>query len=90
MWFGSYLLLSLVAVLLQMTVFPTWFGPFRPDLITVITIGVALHRGPKLGAGAGIIGGMITDLLTGVFPGHGCPDQWAGGLDHWPFGTEIL
>ncbi len=71
MWVASYLLWFIGAVLLQMTVWPTLFQSLRPDLVTVITVAVALHKGPGKGAAAGAMGGVVSDLFTGYFLGMG-------------------
>ncbi|MDR5684106.1 MAG: rod shape-determining protein MreD [Armatimonadota bacterium] len=37
----------------------------RPDLVLVLVVALALHRGPELGAAVGLAGGLLQDLVGG-------------------------
>lgn len=59
----------LAAVVLQTTVFArfTVLG-FRPDLLLLVVLAVAVRDGPLAGARVGAVAGLLTDLLVTAAP----------------------
>lgn len=59
----------LTAAVLQTAVFPavTLFG-FRPDLLLLVVLAIALRDGPVSGAVIGALAGLLTDLLVSQSP----------------------
>lgn len=57
-------LLLVTAVVLQTALFPsvTLLG-FRPDLLLLLVLAVAVHDGPMSGARVGAVAGLLADLL---------------------------
>jgi rod shape-determining protein MreD len=62
---AAVLLLVLVtAVLLQTALFPHLsIAGFRPDLVLLVTVALALRDGPQTGTAVGFAGGVLSDLL---------------------------
>lgn len=62
-------LLLVTALVLQTALFPavTLFG-FRPDLLLLIVVAVALHDGSMAGARVGAAAGLLVDLLVSQAP----------------------
>jgi rod shape-determining protein MreD len=58
-------LLLMSALVLQTAMFPaiTLLG-FRPDLLLLVVVAVALHDGPLAGLRVGVVAGLLTDLLV--------------------------
>jgi len=58
-------LLLATALVLQTAVFPalTLLG-FRPDLLLLVVVGVAVHDGPPAGVRVGAVAGLLADLLV--------------------------
>lgn len=62
-------LLVLTAALLQTSFLPFLaFNGFRPDLLLLVTITIALHDGPMAGIRVGFGAGILTDLLLNAAP----------------------
>jgi len=63
------LLSVLTAAVLQTALFPalTLFG-FRPDLLLLVVLAIALREGPTSGAVWGALAGLLTDLLVTQAP----------------------
>jgi rod shape-determining protein MreD len=62
-------LVLVVAAVLQTTLFPslTLLG-FRPDLLLLVVVAIALREGPASGAVLGGLAGLMTDLLVSQAP----------------------
>jgi rod shape-determining protein MreD len=57
-------LLLVTAALLQTTLFPFLsLAGFRPDLLLLVAVAIALHDGPMAGARVGFAAGLLADLL---------------------------
>jgi rod shape-determining protein MreD len=58
-------LLLVTAALLQTTLFPFLsLAGFRPDLLLLVAVAIALHDGPMAGARVGFAAGLLADLLV--------------------------
>jgi rod shape-determining protein MreD len=58
-------LLLVTAALLQTALFPFLsLAGFRPDLLLLVAVAVALHDGPMAGARVGFAAGLLGDLLV--------------------------
>lgn len=58
--------LILMAILLKTTVLPVVaINTFRPDVLIVVVVGVALIEGPDTGIRVGFAAGLVQDLLSG-------------------------
>ncbi|MGI9016698.1 MAG: rod shape-determining protein MreD [Euzebya sp.] len=58
--------LILLAILLKTTVLPAFaINSFRPDVLVVVVVGVALIEGPDTGIRLGFAAGLVQDLLSG-------------------------
>lgn len=59
----------LTAAVLQTALFPslTLLG-FRPDLLLLVVLAIALRGGPTTGAVVGAVAGLVTDLLASQAP----------------------
>lgn len=58
-----------VAVVLQTALFPALtLGGFRPDLLLLVVLAVALRDGPGAGVRIGAIAGLVHDLLVTQAP----------------------
>ncbi len=63
---GVLLVLAITAQTALFPLLPTaWF---RPDLVLLVVVGVALSEGPLSGLRVGFVGGLLTDLLTTLSP----------------------
>jgi rod shape-determining protein MreD len=62
-------LIVVTAAVLQTALFPslTLLG-FRPDLLLLVVVAIALHEGPVSGAALGAFAGLVTDLLVTQAP----------------------
>lgn len=62
-------LVVVAAAVLQTTLFPslTLLG-FRPDLLLLVVVAIALREGPTPGAVLGALAGLMTDLLVSQAP----------------------
>jgi len=55
--------LLLTALMLELVVVARWSLPgATPDLLLVVVVGLAVVRGPVMGAGAGFAGGLMLDV----------------------------
>ncbi|GGI06807.1 rod shape-determining protein MreD [Egicoccus halophilus] len=62
-------LLLVTGALLQTALFPlVTIGGFRPDLLLLVTVAVALRDGPLSGLRVGFAAGLLTDLLVSQSP----------------------
>jgi rod shape-determining protein MreD len=58
-------LLLVTAALLQTALFPFLsLAGFRPDLLLLVAVAIALHDGPMAGARVGFAAGLLADLLV--------------------------
>lgn len=62
-------LLLLTAAVVQTALFPALsFGGFRPDLLLLVVLGVAVKDGALSGLRVGFAAGLLTDLLASQAP----------------------
>lgn len=62
-------LLLLTAVVLQTSLFPVLtLGGYRPDLLLLVVLAVAVKDGPLAGSRVGFAAGALTDLLVAQTP----------------------
>jgi len=55
----------IIALILQITVLDTIaIGWIRPDLLLVLTVAIAMHRGKLTGLKAGLFAGAIADIFS--------------------------
>ena len=56
--------LLVAGVMLELVVLARWSVPgATPDLVLVVVVGLAVGRGPVMGAGAGFVGGLLLDVV---------------------------
>jgi rod shape-determining protein MreD len=56
--------LLVTGVMLELVVLARWSMPgATPDLVLVVVVGLAIARGPLMGAGAGFAGGLLLDVV---------------------------
>lgn len=65
-----HLLLIVAALVIQTSVLATFpFLGVRPDLILVLVLSIGLLRGPGSGVGVAVVGGLLSDILSGQMIG---------------------
>lgn len=65
----AFAVLLLTAVVLQTALFPALsLAGFRPDLLLLVVLAVALHDGSLPGLRVGFAAGLLTDLLVAQAP----------------------
>lgn len=62
--------LFILSIILQSTLFShlTLFG-IKPDIVTTLVVLFSMIKGPKAGAKAGLVGGLLQDIMFGQFLG---------------------
>lgn len=76
-----YILISIIAIVIQTTLFSAWpFLTVVPDLVLVLVVLFSLINGPSFGLKFGFFAGLGLDLLIGEMIGLGALTKMIIGL----------